>query len=218
MVDSRYGDEVDHGGQTLIPPTLRQFANTFQVDLKSVLGLDLKLTQGEQRRPNTIFITLDNSTDFHDAAGRFTSEGYGLLVDGDGVVVTGASPLGAWWATRTIIQAAVTGNSTLPRGSGVDAPGWGTRGAMVSLNSYEITRIDQFDIARCRASLLPTRLPGRDVLVSLVLQTEYLPLAPQRQSLQQRRPLLTGRITQPVCRIPAVVGRARSRRLESQGQ
>lgn len=76
-------------------------------------------------------MTLENKTDFQDAAGRFTSEGYHLRVDGDGVVVTGASPLGAWWATRTIIQAAVTGNSALLQGSGVDAPGWGTRGAMV---------------------------------------------------------------------------------------
>lgn len=33
VVDSRYVDEVDHRGQTLIPPTLYQFAETFQIDV-----------------------------------------------------------------------------------------------------------------------------------------------------------------------------------------
>ncbi|KAJ5772242.1 hypothetical protein N7520_002771 [Penicillium odoratum] len=135
VVDSRYFDEVDNQGQTLIPPTLGEFAETFQGDLKSVFGLDLKLTKGAKRTENTIFLTLGNNTGFKDAAGRFTSEGYELKVDNDGVVVTGASPLGAWWATRSIIQAA-TGDSTLPRGSGVDAPGWGTRGVMLDAGRH----------------------------------------------------------------------------------
>ena len=137
MVDSRYADDVDHQGQTLIPPSLHQFAETFQGDLKSVLGLDLQLTQGTKRGPDTIFVTLGNNSNFQDVAGRFTAEGYELEVDDTGIVVTGASPLGAWWATRSIIQAAVAGNSTLETGSGVDAPGWGTRGIMVSLISQE---------------------------------------------------------------------------------
>ncbi|KAJ5632824.1 hypothetical protein N7490_009163 [Penicillium lividum] len=135
VVDSRYFDAVDNQGQTLIPPTLGEFAETFQGDLKSVFGLDLKLTKGAKRTENTIFLTLGNNTGFKDAAGRFTSEGYELKVDNDGVVVTGASPLGAWWATRSIIQAA-TGDSTLPKGSGVDAPGWGTRGVMLDAGRH----------------------------------------------------------------------------------
>ncbi|KAJ5692321.1 hypothetical protein N7462_001744 [Penicillium macrosclerotiorum] len=131
VIDSRYAKVVDYHGQTLIPPTLHEFAETFQEDLKSTLGLDVQLTHGATRKPNTVFVTLRNNTGFRDAAGRWTAEGYKLRVDDSGVVVTGASPLGAWWATRSIIQAAVAGNSTLPKGTGIDAPAWGIRGAML---------------------------------------------------------------------------------------
>ncbi|KAJ5918310.1 hypothetical protein N7454_010685 [Penicillium verhagenii] len=137
IVDSRYVDAVDQLGQTLIPPTLGQFAETFQEDLKSVFGVDVQITQGTERTANTIFLTIGNNTGFEDAAGRFTSEGYEMVVDDNGVVVTGASPLGAWWATRSIIQAASsTSNSALPKGSGVDAPGWGTRGVMLDAGRH----------------------------------------------------------------------------------
>ncbi|KAJ5116299.1 hypothetical protein N7456_000647 [Penicillium angulare] len=131
VVDSRYVNAIDHQGDTLIPPTLQEFAETFQGDLKSVLGLDVHVSKGDERKQNAIFLTLGNNTGFKDAAGTYTHEGYELAVDGQGVVVTGASPLGAWWATRSIIQIATTGDLALPRGSGVDAPGWGTRGAMI---------------------------------------------------------------------------------------
>jgi hexosaminidase len=92
----------------------------------------VQLSHGTKRKTNAIFVTLTNQTEFHDAAGQWTSEGYALTVDDKGVVVAGASPLGAWWGTRSVIQAAVEGKSTLAKGSGVDAPGWGTRGVMVS--------------------------------------------------------------------------------------
>ena len=131
IIDSDYANEVDNNGQTLVPPTLSLFGETFQEDLKTSLGLDLQLVSGTQRRINTIFVTLGNSTGFRDAAGRWTSEGYDLVVDDHGIIVTGASPLGAWWATRSIIQAAVTSDSVLDKGTGTDAPGWGTRGVFV---------------------------------------------------------------------------------------
>ncbi|KAJ5153172.1 uncharacterized protein N7482_009650 [Penicillium canariense] len=136
VVDSRYAEEVDNIGQTLIPPTLLEFAQTFQGDLKSVLELDLKLSQATKRKPNSIFVTFGNDTSFMDAAGRWTQEGYKLRVDDRGLVVTGASPLGSWWATRSIIQATVAGNSTLAKGSGTDAPGWGTRGVMLDAGRH----------------------------------------------------------------------------------
>ncbi|KAJ5766805.1 uncharacterized protein N7511_004421 [Penicillium nucicola] len=132
VIDSKYADSVDNNGQTLIPPTLQQFTETFQGDLKSTLDLDLKVSQGNKRLENTIFVTLANQTDFHDVAGRFTSEAYALTVDDQGIVITGASSLGAWWGTRSVIQAAIIGELSLAKGSGADAPGWGTRGAMVS--------------------------------------------------------------------------------------
>ncbi|KAJ5806817.1 hypothetical protein N7474_010409 [Penicillium riverlandense] len=136
IIDSGYANEVDHHGQTLIPPTLSEFVETFQEDLKTSLGLDLQLVSGTQRRENTVFVTLGNSTSFRDAAGRWTSEGYDLRVDDHGIIVTGASPLGAWWATRSMIQAAVNGDSVLAKGAGADAPGWGTRGVFLDAGRH----------------------------------------------------------------------------------
>lgn len=134
-------DSVDTHGQTLIPPRLLEFAETFRDDLKSSFGLNLELTHGARRKPSSIFVTLKNETGFHDAAGRFTAEAYTLAIDDEGVVISGASPLGCWWATRTIIQAAISGNWSIAKGSGVDAPGWGTRGVMVSFISLSHIQI-----------------------------------------------------------------------------
>lgn len=134
IVDSRYVNAIDHQGQTLIPPTLHEFAETFQSDLNEIFGVDVKVSSGSKRKPDSIFLTLGNNTAFVNAAGRYTSESYELTVDGHGAVITGASPLGAWWATRSIIQLATVGDLEIPKGSAVDAPGWGSRGVMVSSN------------------------------------------------------------------------------------
>lgn len=131
IVDQQYADAVDRDSQTLIPPKLQDFAATFQQDLSSSLGLNLDLSLGKSSKKNSIFLTLGNNTNFRDVAGRFTSEAYQLEVNDHGIHVIGASPLGAWWATRSIIQAAAVGNSSIPKGSGLDAPGWASRGVML---------------------------------------------------------------------------------------
>ncbi|OOO13787.1 Glycoside hydrolase, family 20, catalytic core [Aspergillus oryzae] len=136
VVDARYANAVDNDGATQIPPTLQQFAETFQNDLQSTLGIDIPLTSSMTAAPNSIFFTLTNETGFHDAAGRNTSEAYTLTINEDGVEIAGASPLGAWWGSRSLIQAAVVSGHTLPQGSAVDAPGWTTRGIMLDAGRH----------------------------------------------------------------------------------
>lgn len=133
VVDSKYVDTVDKTGQTLIPPTLGSFANTFGADIKSSLGIDVPVSEGDKAEKNSIFLTVGESDKFKDVAGRKTAEGYSLEVTADGITVTGASPLGAWWGTRTILQQAALGAGQVPQGSGTNSPGWATRGSMVSL-------------------------------------------------------------------------------------
>ncbi|EEU33419.1 uncharacterized protein NECHADRAFT_19581, partial [Fusarium vanettenii 77-13-4] len=130
IVDSRYASSVDKTGQTLIPPTLKRFAQTFQDDLASLLNSRPRLIQGRKAEKNSIFITIDEKGLYLDAAKRHTSEGYTLKVDKNGISLIGASPLGAWWGTRTILQALAL-RGRLPFGSTTDAPGWGQRGIMV---------------------------------------------------------------------------------------
>ncbi|RAL06724.1 glycoside hydrolase [Aspergillus homomorphus CBS 101889] len=136
VVNSRYTDHVDEQGQTLIPPTLKEFASTFQEDLRSSLGLDVPLTFNKSRGVDSIFLTLTNHSGFRDVAGRYTSEAYALDVDSHGITVAGASPLGVWWGSRSLIQAAVLGGHALPHGSAVDAPGWSSRGVMLDVGRH----------------------------------------------------------------------------------
>jgi hexosaminidase len=127
-VDSQYADTIDDDGSTLIPPSLSDFASTFAGDL----GSGVEITTGSGPADGSIFLTLGDNDGFVDRAGRKTSEAYKLDVAAEGITVTGASPLGVWWGTRSILQQGVLGEGSIPVGSGVDAPGWGTRGVTVS--------------------------------------------------------------------------------------
>jgi hexosaminidase len=120
---------------TLIPPTLWSFAETFRADLVELGLLDIPVILGHEPEDHTLFLTLSgqaNDERFLDAAGRPTSEGYVLKVTTTGIVLVGASPLGVWWGTRTVLQQAVIGNLEMDVGEGIDAAGWGERGMMVS--------------------------------------------------------------------------------------
>lgn len=131
VVDSQYKDTVDNDGETLIPPTLMEFAKTFSADLATV-GINTTVQTATSASNGSIFLTLEPEKGaFLNAAGKFTSEGYRLTVSSSGIIVSGASPLGAWWGTRSILQQVVL-QGKIPIGTGLDAPGWGTRGAMVS--------------------------------------------------------------------------------------
>ncbi|KAK5175861.1 uncharacterized protein LTR77_001001 [Saxophila tyrrhenica] len=131
IVDSQSSSARDEDGWTLIPPTLAGFADTFSDDLSTVAHCEPTIKHGPNCGEDAIFLTIDKSSDFQDAAGRFTSEGYRLDISESNITITGASPLGVWWGTRTVLQQAVLNHGKVSCGSGVDAPGWSTRGVML---------------------------------------------------------------------------------------
>ncbi|KZL70906.1 glycosyl hydrolase family 20 [Colletotrichum tofieldiae] len=133
IVSSEFAESVDEAGQTLIPPTLRSFATTFASDLASVLNLDITIELGDAAEQGSIFLTLGDAKLYKDAAGRESSEGYSLNVTIDGVLITGASPLGAWWGTRTLLQQLILGHGELKLGYGTDSPGFPIRGMMLDV-------------------------------------------------------------------------------------
>ncbi|GAB7355847.1 hypothetical protein MBLNU459_g6509t1 [Dothideomycetes sp. NU459] len=134
VVDAHYANATDTAGSTLIPPTLWSFANTFAEDLAQHRAQPLHVSIGTNATLNSIFLTLGNSSEFVDAAGRPTNEAYTLDVKRSGIVITGSSPLGAWWGTRTLLQQFVLGDVAL--GTGSDAAGWGTRGVMLDAGRH----------------------------------------------------------------------------------
>jgi hexosaminidase len=142
-VDRRFINAMDRDGETLIPPTLFEFAETFTLDLESLCGRKFPVVSSSEATGNAIFITIGDKSAFRDAAGRFTSEGYSLNITSHGIYIIGASPLGAWWGTRTILQQVVLGNQSMPLGIVTDSPGWRNRGVMVGyVILYAEERID----------------------------------------------------------------------------
>jgi hexosaminidase len=132
VVDIAHSSTRNEDGLTLIPPTLWGFAETFRNDLAGI-GINTVLLPGSNAIRDSIYLTLDHDkAQFLNAAGNKTSEGYRLTVTSTGVTVSGASPLGAWWGTRTILQQALINDKKLKLGTGIDSPGWSERGMMVS--------------------------------------------------------------------------------------
>lgn len=139
IIDSRYVNLTDTAGSTLIPPTLEAFANTFADDLAAYTLHTLPLRIGSSASSSSIFLTIGNSTRFVDAAGRPSNEAYTLDVSKHGIVITGSSPLGVWWGTRSLLQQLVLGDGFIHLGKGTDAAGWGTRGMFVCSDSAVYT-------------------------------------------------------------------------------
>lgn len=140
VVDEKYAQAKDHDGWTLIPPTLTEFASTFAKDWTDVVGRNITVTTGKRAASDSIFLTVGNNTGFKDVAGRWTSEAYAIDVKDSGVTITGASPLGVWWGTRSMLQQAILNDGKIAVGSGVDSPGWNTRGIFVRTSSQRPRR------------------------------------------------------------------------------
>lgn len=136
-VDKNFAKSVDDDGHTEIPPTLKEFAETFSSDLSSVINATIIEVDDKKSAPeNSIFLTVNKDEDYQTESGDDTSEGYTITVDDKGVTVEGASPLGVWWATRTLLQQAVLGDNKIPKGKGKDNPGWKTRGAFLDAGRH----------------------------------------------------------------------------------
>ncbi|KAI1841100.1 hypothetical protein JX265_013201 [Neoarthrinium moseri] len=141
IVDTRFADLVDKNGQTLIPPSLFAFAVVFANDLHDVFNISAEVSNGTSCSMSSIFLTIGVADEYIDAGGRQTSEGYSLEVSPSCTIITGASPLGAWWGTRSILQQAIlsladSGSASVPTGSGLDVPGWSTRGMMLDAGRH----------------------------------------------------------------------------------
>ncbi|CAH0003798.1 unnamed protein product, partial [Clonostachys byssicola] len=136
IIDSKFACSRDEDGHTLIPPTLAQFAETFQNDAVTALGIRPRLFRGTDALEKSIFITLSKNITYSDAAGRSSSEGYMIKVDENGVTIAAASPLGAWWGTRTLLQVMATSNGCFPYGRATDSPGWTERGVMLDVGRH----------------------------------------------------------------------------------
>lgn len=102
---------------------LRQVAEAFAADYQTMFGQAPQVVQGKGKNGD---ISLSLKKDK-----KLGKEGYTIDV-ADCVKVSAAEPVGAYWATRTLLQIAEqTENRQLPKGVIRDYPDYGMRGFMI---------------------------------------------------------------------------------------
>ena len=102
-------------------------ANELAADYKDLFGSELAVVKGSSANAGDIFLskTTDTSLGLQD-------EGY-LMEITDSVSVKAESKTGAYWSTRTILQALKTGNGSIPQGITRDYPLYKVRGLILDV-------------------------------------------------------------------------------------
>ncbi len=102
-------------------------ANELAADYKDLFGSELTVVKGSAANAGDIFLskTSDKSLGLQD-------EGY-LMEITDSVSVKAETKTGAYWSTRTILQALKTGNGSIPQGITRDYPLYKVRGLILDV-------------------------------------------------------------------------------------
>lgn len=115
-------------------PSLRQRMEVFASDYQDVTGNKIAVIESDTAEAGDFFVTLDPTT----GVGELGKEGYRLSVT-DQVVINAAEPIGAFWATRTILQVLKTHENTFPCGYVADYPQYPLRGFMYDVGRKPAT-------------------------------------------------------------------------------
>lgn len=102
-------------------------ARELQADIRDLFGLNLSIVS-DTSNPQTGDIVLA----YHDQGG-FDKETYNMVVT-DYVVIQANDPIGAYWGTRSVLQALqLSGNLTIAQGTARDYPEFENRGFMLDV-------------------------------------------------------------------------------------
>jgi hexosaminidase len=133
-IDRRFSEVRDTEGLTLIPPSAREFAQTFLQDINTLFGGNWTLQEVDSLPKSGIVLgpIRSNTTQLTYENGVTTEEGYELEVTKDSVYIGGSGARGMFWGTRTLLQELIISNgSSLQPGHLTDAPAYATRGFML---------------------------------------------------------------------------------------
>ena len=131
-----YFNVVDSAKIVIADEALSTIADEFVNDYKDILGKDIEVVVG----------TLDdvNAGDYYfafttDVTKGLKEEGYLMSIE-DAIYVESETTTGAYWATRTILQAIkASGNNTIPKGLTRDYPMYEVRGVMLDVGRIPFT-------------------------------------------------------------------------------
>ncbi|KAF2014815.1 glycoside hydrolase family 20 protein [Aaosphaeria arxii CBS 175.79] len=133
-LDSAFADRTDTTGLTLIPPTAKEFAETFRSDLEQLFGTGWTV-EVVDNLPSTGILLGSFKGDTSEVKyenGVETEEGYELEISADSIFIGGTGSRGMFWGTRTLLQELlIAKGSSLTPGRVIDAPAYRTRGYML---------------------------------------------------------------------------------------
>ncbi|ANJ25839.1 hypothetical protein ATC03_02810 [Agromyces aureus] len=128
---------LDGTGRIVADPELVEVAAQFAADLEATTGIVAEVADAAGAAPSAGDLVLDfDETLSHAAGGElFQAEGYRLSVTADGVEIAAPSTDGAFYGTRTVLQALLQspGRSELPIGESIDWPNHEVRGFMLDV-------------------------------------------------------------------------------------
>lgn len=105
---------------------LEEVANRFAGDYAKMFGIVPSVTKG---RPSKGSVSLSVAKKLKNG-----DEAYRLIIGKDGIRIEAASPKGAFWATRTLLQLSEqTDSHALPCGTAFDYPDYSERGFMIDV-------------------------------------------------------------------------------------
>lgn len=106
---------------------LKTAADELAADYKDLFGSELTVVKGSAANAGDIFLSKTNDTSL-----GLQDEGY-LMDITDRVSVKAETKTGAYWSTRTILQALKTGNGSIPQGITRDYPLYKVRGLILDV-------------------------------------------------------------------------------------
>lgn len=119
-------------------PKLAEYLQIFADDYAEIVGekLTVSIDNNAEVTANVIDITLDAAN--QDEA-TFRAEGYCIEITPQRIRITAPTPLGAFWATRTLLQVFKQYGNKFPCGQIVDFPHYPIRGFMLDVGRKPVT-------------------------------------------------------------------------------
>ncbi|MDO5048549.1 MAG: discoidin domain-containing protein [Actinomycetaceae bacterium] len=125
------GEFVPTGRVVYSDASLERVASELASDYTDLFGSKIVTVAGAEAGVGDILLTLNG-------AAALGEEGYDLSVT-DKVVVDATTATGAYWGTRTILQALKSGDSKIPQGTARDYPLYEVRGFMLDVGRKTFT-------------------------------------------------------------------------------
>ncbi|MBP7275495.1 MAG: family 20 glycosylhydrolase, partial [Kiritimatiellae bacterium] len=120
-------------------PTLRERMEVFAADYTAMTGRPMAVVPARAPAPGEIYVALDGDP-------QLGKEGYGIVA-GEALIIRAADPLGAFWATRTLLQV-WKGGGAFPCGIARDYPRYSVRGFMYDVGRKPATLDAVYDVMR----------------------------------------------------------------------